>query len=100
VERVFLHPQDAHSLQHRVKRIGDIADFESRASQLIATLDPSLAILSLRAAIASLHSQCVETGKAETERDTLEAQNNELTPPTLTGLCMMTGAGIRGDSNT
>jgi uncharacterized protein YhaN len=76
LERVFLHLKDAQSLQHRVKRIGDnIADFESKASQLIATLDRSLAILSPQAAIANLHSRCVEIGKAETERDTLEMQN-------------------------
>jgi len=76
LERVFLHLKDGHSLQHRVKRIGDnVADFESKASELIATLDSSLAELSPQAAIAELHSRCVETGKAETERNTLEAQN-------------------------
>lgn len=77
VERVFVHLKDAHSLQHRIKRIGDnVTDFESKASQLIATLDPSLAILSPQAAFAQLHSRCVETGKAEIERNTLEAQNS------------------------
>ena len=77
LERVFLHLKDAQSLQHRVKRIGDnVAGFESKASQLIAALDPSLAMLSPQAAIAQLHSRCVELGKAEIERNTLEAQNS------------------------
>jgi uncharacterized protein YhaN len=101
LERVFLHLKDAHSLQHRVKRIGDnIADLESRASQLIATLDPSLAILSPPAAIACLHSQCVETGKAETERDTLEAQNNEFDTTHVDGVVYDDGNRLRGHTNT
>jgi uncharacterized protein YhaN len=86
LERVFLHLKDAHSLQHRIKRIGDnVADFETKASQLIATLDASLAMLSPQAAITELHSRCVETGKAEIERNTLEAQTS--TDEATTAIC-------------
>jgi hypothetical protein len=74
-ENVFGHLKEAESLQHRVKRIGDnIEDFESKASRLVATIDPSLS-LAPQAAAAELHARFVETGKAETQRDTLEAQN-------------------------
>lgn len=75
LENVFGHLKEAESLQHRVKRIGDnIEDFESKASRLVATIDPSLS-LAPQAAAAELHARFVETGKAETQRDTLEAQN-------------------------
>jgi len=76
LENVFGHLQEAERLQHRVKRIGEnIAEFERKASSLIATIDPSLAALTPQAAAAELHARYVEAGKAETERLTLETQN-------------------------
>jgi len=76
LEKVFTHLRDADNLKYRIKRIGDnIEAFENKAAQLIAAIDPSLASLPPEQATAQLHSRYVETGKAETERDTLEAQN-------------------------
>jgi uncharacterized protein YhaN len=76
LENVFGHLKEAERLQHRVKRIGEnIAEFERKASSLIATIDPSLAALTPQAAAAELHARYVEAGKAETERLTLETQN-------------------------
>jgi len=76
LEKVFEHLKDAERLQYRVKRIGDdIELFGKRASQLVAATDPSLGSLSPGVAVAQLHLRLVEAGKAETEREALEAQN-------------------------
>ena len=76
LERVFGHLKDAENLQHRVNRIGENIDlFERRVVLLVAATDPSLTSRSPDVAVTELHSRLVETGKAETERETLEAQN-------------------------
>lgn len=76
LERVFRHLNEANSMQYRVKRIGEnIKEFEERVSRLVAALDPSLVSIAADAAAAQLHARYVETGKAETERSTLQAQN-------------------------
>jgi uncharacterized protein YhaN len=78
LERVFEHLRDAERLQYRLKRIGDNTDlFEKRVSQVVAAVDPTLASLSAGAAISQLHLRLVESGKAETEREALEAQNRQ-----------------------
>jgi uncharacterized protein YhaN len=78
VERVFEHLRDAEHLQYRLKRIGDnIELFEKRVSQLVAATDSSLAHLSSGVAITQLHMRLVETGKAETQREELQAQNGK-----------------------
>jgi uncharacterized protein YhaN len=76
LENAFGHLKEAERLQHRVKRIGDnIEEFERNTSRLVGIIDPALACLAPQAAAAELHVRYVETGKAETERNTLEAQN-------------------------
>jgi hypothetical protein len=76
LENVFGNLKEAERLQHRVKRIGDnLEEFESKASQLVTAIAPSLATLAPQAAVAELHARYVQAGKAETERDTLETQN-------------------------
>ncbi len=77
LERVFTDLREADALQHRVKRIGEnIESFERRVSSLVAATDPSLRESSPSAAVLVLHSRLVESGKAETERNTLEQQNS------------------------
>lgn len=76
LERVFEHLKEADRLQHRVTRIGDnIEEFEKKVSRLIAAIAPPLGALAPQVAAADLHARYVEAGKAETERDTLEAEN-------------------------
>jgi uncharacterized protein YhaN len=76
LEKVFGHLKDAENLQHRVNRIGEnIELFEKRVAALVAATDPSLASCSPDAAVTELHSRLVTSGKAETERKTLEEQN-------------------------
>jgi uncharacterized protein YhaN len=76
LENVFGHLREAERLQHRVKRIGEnIEQFEASTSRLVTAIDPALSTLATQAAAAELHARYVETAKAETERDTLEAQN-------------------------
>ncbi|MBV9147057.1 MAG: AAA family ATPase, partial [Acidobacteria bacterium] len=76
LEKVFGHLAIADGLKHRIKRIGDnIESFEKRAAELTSTIDPALSTCSLDQAVASLHSRFVETGKADRQRETLEAQN-------------------------
>jgi uncharacterized protein YhaN len=82
LEKVFGHKRDADALEYRIKRIGDnIADFESKARELVEALAPSMATLQPNAAVAQLHARYVESGKAETERDTMDRENaaDELT---------------------
>ena len=67
LEKVFDHLKDADRLQYRLKRIGDnIEQFEKRASQLVAAIDPSLGSVSAGVAVTQLHLRLVEAGKAET----------------------------------
>jgi uncharacterized protein YhaN len=76
LEKVFGHLKDAENLQHRVNRIGENIDlFEKRVIVLIAAVDPSLNSWSPDVAVTELHSRLVESGKAETEREALEQQN-------------------------
>jgi uncharacterized protein YhaN len=76
LEKVFDHLKDADRLQHRLKRIGDnIEQFEKGVSQLVATIDPTFGSVSPGVAVAQLHLRLVEAGKAETQREELEAQN-------------------------
>ena len=76
LEKVFAHLKDAENLQHRVNRIGENIDlFEKRVAVLVAATDPSLASCSPDVAVTELHSRLVTSGKAETERKTLEEQN-------------------------
>jgi uncharacterized protein YhaN len=76
LEKVFGHLKDAENLQHRVNRIGENIDlFEKRVALLVAAADPSLTSRSADVAVTELHARLVETGKAETERETLEVQN-------------------------
>jgi uncharacterized protein YhaN len=78
LEKVFEHLKDADRLQYRLTRIGDnIALFENRVDHLVAAIDPSLGSLSAAAAVTQLHLRLVETGKAETQREELEAQNRK-----------------------
>jgi uncharacterized protein YhaN len=59
-----------------VNRIGENIDlFEKRAAVLVAATDPSLASSAPDVAVTELQSRLVKTGKAETERKTLEEQN-------------------------
>ena len=59
-----------------VNRIGEnIELFENRVAALVAATDPSLASCSPDVAVTELHSRLVTSGKAETERKTLEEQN-------------------------
>jgi uncharacterized protein YhaN len=77
LEKVFGHLREVEALQHRIKRIGENIDlFESRVSRLLTVTDPSLGRHTAEAAVMQLHSRLVESGKAETERDTLEQQNS------------------------
>ena len=76
LEKVFGHLRDAENLQHRVNRIGENIDlFEKRVSRLVAATDPSLSSLSPGVAVTELHQRLVRSGRAETERETLEEQN-------------------------
>jgi uncharacterized protein YhaN len=76
LEKVFGHLKDAENLHHRVTRIGENIDlFEKRVALLVAATDPSLNSCAPDVAVTELHSRLVETGKAETERETLEEQN-------------------------
>jgi len=76
LETVFAHLRDAQNLQHRVNRIGENIDlFEKRVAALVAATDPSLASSAPDVAVTELQSRLVKTGKAETERTTLEEQN-------------------------
>ncbi|MGD1097287.1 MAG: AAA family ATPase, partial [Bryobacteraceae bacterium] len=76
LEKVFGHLKDAENLQHRVNRIGENIDlFEKRVAVLVAAIDLSLATSSPDVAVTEMHSRLVRTGKAETERKTLEEQN-------------------------
>ena len=76
LEKVFGHLRDAENLQHRVNRIGEnIYLFERRVAVLVAATDPSLASCAPDGAVTELQSRLVKTGKAETERKTLEEQN-------------------------
>jgi uncharacterized protein YhaN len=76
LEKVFDHLKDADRLQHRIKRIGDNIDlFETRANKIIAAVDASLDSLPLVEAVTELHVRLAEVGRAQTERETLEAQN-------------------------
>jgi len=76
LEKVFGHLKDAENLQHRVNRIGENIDlFEKRVAVLVAATDPSLASCAPDVAVTELQSRLVKTGKAETERETLEEQN-------------------------
>ncbi len=76
LEKVFGHLRDAENLQHRVNRIGENIDlFENRVSRLVAATDPSLSSLSPDVAVTDLHQRLVSSGRAETERETLEEQN-------------------------
>jgi uncharacterized protein YhaN len=76
LEKVFGHFKDAENLQHRVNRIGENIDlFEKRVAVLVAATDPSLASSAPDVAVTELQSRLVKTGKAETERQTLEEQN-------------------------
>ena len=76
LEKVFGHLKDAENLQHRVNRIGENIDlFEKRVIVLVAAIDPSLTSWSPDVAVTELNSRLVKTGKAETERETLEKQN-------------------------
>ena len=78
LEKVFDHLKDAERLQYRLKRIGDnIEQFEKRVSQLVAAIDPSLGSVSAGVAVTQLHLRLVETGKAETQREELEAENRK-----------------------
>ena len=73
LEKVFGHLKDAENLQHRVNRIGEnIELFEKRVAVLVAATHPSLGSCSPDVAVTELHSRLVKTGKAETERKTLE----------------------------
>ena len=76
LENVFGYLKEAERLQHRVKRIGEnIEQFEARlpdSSQPSTPPSlPSLRKLRLRSCTRDM----LQAGKAETERDTLEAQN-------------------------
>jgi uncharacterized protein YhaN len=76
LEKVFDQLKDADRLQHRIKRIGDNIDlFETRANKIIAAVDASLDSLSIVEAVTELHVRLAEVGRAQTERETLEAQN-------------------------
>jgi len=78
LEKVFDHLKDAERLQYRLKRIGDnIEQFEKRASQIVAAIDPDLSAVSAGVAIAQLHLRLVEARKAETQREELEAENRK-----------------------
>jgi uncharacterized protein YhaN len=78
LEKVFDHLKDAERLQYRLKRIGDnIELFEKRVSQVVGAIDPSLGSLSAGAAATQLHLRLVETGKAGTQREELEAENGK-----------------------
>lgn len=76
LEKVFDALKDADRLQYRMKRMGDDIDaFVNRATKVVAAVAPSLASMDPDAAIRQLHSQVVELGNAETERKTLQEQN-------------------------
>jgi uncharacterized protein YhaN len=78
LEKVFDHLKDAERLQYRLKRIGDnIEQFEKRASYIVAAIDPSLDAVSPGVAVTQLHLRLVEVGKAETQREELEAENRK-----------------------
>jgi uncharacterized protein YhaN len=78
LEKVFGHLRDAEHLNYRLKRIGDnIEVFEKRVSQLVAAIAPSIGPLAPAVAVTQLHLRLVETGKAETQREELEAQNGK-----------------------
>jgi uncharacterized protein YhaN len=78
LEKVFENLKDADRLQYRLKRIGDnMEQFEKRASQLVAAIDPSLGSVSAGVAVTRLHLRLVEAGKAETQREELEAENKK-----------------------
>jgi uncharacterized protein YhaN len=78
LESVYGHLRDAKSLQHRVDRIGQNIDlFEKRVSILVAATDSSLASSPAGTAVTQLHQRLVESGKAETQRDAWEDQNNK-----------------------
>ena len=97
LENVFGHLKEAERLQHRVKRIGDnTEEFESKTSRLVAAIAPTLASLTPQAAAAELHARYVETGKAETERNTLETQNaaDELTIASCKGRAQVATATL------
>jgi uncharacterized protein YhaN len=78
LEKVLDALKEADRLEYRIKRIGDnIEFFEKKVAQVVAVLDPSCASLSPDAAVKRLHSQLVELGNAETERKTLQEQNEK-----------------------
>ena len=78
LEKVFEHLKDADRLQYRLKRIGDnIEQFEKRASQLVAAIDPSLGSVAAGVAVTQLHLRLVEAGKGETQREELEGENSK-----------------------
>jgi uncharacterized protein YhaN len=78
LEKVFEHLRDAERLQYRLKRIGDnIEQFERKASQLVAEIDSSMHSVSPGVAITQLHLRLVDAGKAETQREELEAENHK-----------------------
>ncbi|HJX00831.1 MAG TPA: AAA family ATPase [Terriglobales bacterium] len=77
LEKVFGHLRDADALEYRIKRIGDNIDsFERKARELLQVLAPELAKLSPNLAVRQLHERYVESGKAETERDAMEREND------------------------
>jgi uncharacterized protein YhaN len=78
LEAVFHQLNKAKELDYRVTTIGDnIEAFEKRVSQVVVSLDESLSLLAPDVAVKQLHSQLVELGNAETERETLEKQNEK-----------------------
>ena len=78
LEKVFEHLKDADRLQYRLKRIGDnIEQFEKRALQLVAAIDPSLDSVDAGVAVTQLHLRLVEAGKGETQREELEGENTK-----------------------
>jgi uncharacterized protein YhaN len=78
LEKVFEHLKDADRLQYRLKRIGDnIEQFEKRALELVAAIDPSLGSVAAGVAVTQLHLRLVEAGKGETQREELEGENSK-----------------------
>lgn len=78
LERVFHQLDKAEDRQHRVETIGyDIEAFEARLSRIVVALGSPGGSVPAEAAVKQLHSQLVELGNAETQRETLEEQNEK-----------------------
>lgn len=78
LEKVFQQLDKADDREHRVKTIGDdIEAFKTRVSKLTVSLGVAASSSPPEVTVKQLHSQLVELGNAETERETLKKQNEK-----------------------